>query len=97
MPVTRTRMKIVIKESVDRLYGDEYLKKDLLQSMIVDYFFSRGGKFYQKLYQDRLINKSFFFILSLERNYGYTSIGSNTDKPEQFRDTLIELLTGTNN
>src|SRR5690625_1820906 len=97
MPVSRPRMTIGIKESVDHLYGDEYLKKDLLQSMIVDYFFSRGGKFYQKLYQDRLINKSFFFSPSLERNYGYTLIGSNTDKPEQFRETLMELLTGTNN
>src|SRR5690625_7940653 len=65
--------------------------------MIVDYFFSRVGKFYQKLYQDRLINKSFFFSPSLERNYGYTLIGSNIDKPEQFRETLMELLTGTNN
>lgn len=95
MPVSIPRMTIGIKESIEELTGDGYLHKDLLQSMIVDFFFSRGGAFYQKLYRENLIDRSFYFSPTLEKNFGYTLIGGNTEEPERFKNTLYHLLQST--
>lgn len=97
MPVSIPRMTIGIKESTREMSGKNYLMENLLQSMTVDYYFSRSGSFYQKLYDENLIDKSFYFSPTLERNFGYTLIGGNTNKPEEFRERLYDLLLGTKN
>ncbi|WP_068672344.1 EF-P 5-aminopentanol modification-associated protein YfmH [Oceanobacillus sp. Castelsardo] len=97
MPVSVPKCTVGIKESSKELSGEEFLKKDLLQNMIVDYYFSKGGSFYQKLYQEKLIDDSFYFETTLDKNYGYTLIGSNSDNPELFSKKVKELLLSTRN
>ncbi|TFJ94720.1 EF-P 5-aminopentanol modification-associated protein YfmH [Lentibacillus salicampi] len=92
MPVSIPKCTVGIKESASGLSGEAFLKKDLLQSMIVDYYFSRGGPFYQQLYDQQLIDASFYFETTLEKNFGYTFIGGNTSEPDHFADTVRELL-----
>lgn len=96
MPVSIPKCTIGIKESATELNGDAFLKKDLLQGMILDHFFSTGGPFYQKLYEEKLIDSSFFYETSLEKNFGYSLIGSNTHDPKRFAETVKQLLISTN-
>src|SRR5690625_3590636 len=63
--------------------------------MILDYYFSKSGEFYEVLYEDQLINRSFSYSTTLERNFGYSFIGGNTNKPKEFSDKVIELLLST--
>ncbi|GGK00466.1 peptidase M16 [Lentibacillus kapialis] len=95
MPVSVPKCTVGIKESSFELSGDEFLKKDLLQDMIVDFYFSKGGSFYQQLYEQQLIDASFCFETTLEKNFGYTFIGGNTRDPDQFVQTVRELLIST--
>ncbi|WP_067730132.1 EF-P 5-aminopentanol modification-associated protein YfmH [Oceanobacillus damuensis] len=95
MPVSIPKCTIGIKESSAELDKDEFLRKDLLGGMVLSHFFSRGGPFYQELYKDNLIDDSFYFETNLEKNFGYTLIGSNTDKPEEFSKRVMELLLST--
>ncbi|WP_373896068.1 EF-P 5-aminopentanol modification-associated protein YfmH [Virgibacillus sp. CBA3643] len=96
MPVSIPKCTVGIKESSAELKGEAFLKKDLLQDMIIDHYFSKGGTFYQELYNDELIDGSFFFESTLEKNFGYSIVGSNTDRPDEFANKVKELLLSTN-
>ncbi|WP_164215518.1 pitrilysin family protein [Virgibacillus sp. YIM 98842] len=95
MPVSIPKCTIGIKESVEPLKGEAYLKHDLLQGMVLDHYFSKGGSFYQELYNEKLIDASFYFETNLEGNFGYTLIGTNTNEPEQFAEKTKQLLMST--
>ncbi|WP_164668936.1 EF-P 5-aminopentanol modification-associated protein YfmH [Virgibacillus doumboii] len=97
MPVSIAKCTIGIKESSAELTGQEFLEKDLLQSMLLDFYFSKGGPFYQQLYEENLIDDSFYFETNLEKTFGYSFIGGNTNKPDQFIEKVQELLRTTNN
>ncbi|TRM12455.1 insulinase family protein [Lentibacillus cibarius] len=96
MPVSVPKCTIGIKESATALRGDAFLKKDLLQNMVLDFYFSKGGPFYRQLYEEQLIDESFHFETNLEKNFGYSLIGGNTTNPDLFADKLWEMLTSTN-
>ncbi|ALX47596.1 EF-P 5-aminopentanol modification-associated protein YfmH [Lentibacillus amyloliquefaciens] len=95
MPVSIPKCTIGIKESSSELTGEDFLKKDLLQSMVADFYFSKGGQFYQQLYDEQLIDGSFYFDTTLEKNFGFTLIGGNTNVPEEFAAKVRELLQST--
>ncbi|WP_042223713.1 EF-P 5-aminopentanol modification-associated protein YfmH [Oceanobacillus manasiensis] len=95
MSVSVPKCTIGIKDTVSTLSEQEFLKRELLQSMVLDHYFSKGGDFYQELYQSELIDDSFFYETNLERNFGYTLIGSNTHKPEAFAKKVKEMLLST--
>ncbi|RKQ37539.1 EF-P 5-aminopentanol modification-associated protein YfmH [Oceanobacillus halophilus] len=97
MPISIPKCTIGIKESSSELHGDEFLKKDLLQNMVLDHYYSKGGSFYQELYQDKLIDGSFYFETTLDKNFGYTLIGSNTENPDKFSKKVMEQLISTSN
>jgi predicted Zn-dependent peptidase len=96
MPVSIPKCTIGIKESTETLKGAAYLKKDLLQDMVLDHYFSKGGSFYHQLYNEKLIDASFYFESNLEGNFGYTLIGTNTKHPGQFAERIKQLLLSTN-
>ncbi|MBP1968039.1 putative Zn-dependent peptidase [Virgibacillus natechei] len=95
MPVSIPKCTVGIKESSSELKGEAFLKKDLLQSMIMDHYFSKGGSFYQKLYSENLIDGSFYFETNLEKSFGYSLIGSNTENPDDFAEKVKALLKST--
>ncbi|CDQ40052.1 MULTISPECIES: EF-P 5-aminopentanol modification-associated protein YfmH [Virgibacillus] len=92
MPVSIAKCTVGIKNLANGLSSDAFLKKDILQDMIMDHFFSKGGAFYQQLYSEQLIDDSFFFETNLDRDFGYTLIGSNTEQPEAFASLLKKML-----
>lgn len=96
MPVSIPKVTVGIKESTQYLAPSSFLQKDLLQSMVMDYFFATGGSIYQTLYEENLIDNSFEFSTSLEKNFGYSMISSNTQAPKQLADRVKELLLRTN-
>jgi len=96
MPVSIPTCTVGIKESTTVLDKDTFLKKDLLQGMVMNFYFSKGGQFYQDLYAEKLINSSFNFSTNLEKNFGYTLINTNTNDPEQYANKVKELLLSTN-
>ncbi|WP_174613367.1 EF-P 5-aminopentanol modification-associated protein YfmH [Virgibacillus ihumii] len=96
MPISVPRCTIGIKESAAALSGQEFLEKDLLQSMILDFYFSKGGPIYQQLFDEELIDDSFYFETNLEKDFGYTLIGGNTNQPDVFSKRVKDLLKSTN-
>lgn len=95
MPVSVAKCTIGIKESFNALEGEEFIRKDLLQDMMLTYYFSKSGQFYEELYQDSIIDSSFYFETNLEKNFGYSILGGNTDDPDKFVEKLKNLLLST--
>lgn len=95
MPVSIPKCTVGIKEPINNLKGNEFLNRDLLVGMFLSHFFSTGGPFYQELYEEGLIDDSFYFETNLDATFGYSLIGTNTDQPEQFSDRVKELLLST--
>ncbi|GIO22028.1 EF-P 5-aminopentanol modification-associated protein YfmH [Oceanobacillus sp. J11TS1] len=95
MPVSISKCAVGIKEPNQSLQGEEYLKRDLLVDMVLSHFFSTGGEFYQELYEADLIDNSFFFESNLQSSFGYSCIGTNTTKPEEFSSRVHKMLLST--
>ncbi len=96
MPVSIAQCTVGVKEVTTKLSAEEFIKRDLLQEIILDYYFSKAGKFYEKLYDENLISSNFSFSTTVDRNFGYSLIGGQTTEPDRFADKMIELLLSTN-
>ena len=96
MPVSIPKCTIGIKELSTTIEKTDFIRKELLTNMVLDHYFSKGGSFYQELYQAELIDSSFSYESNLDRSFGYTIIGGNTENPEKFAAKVKELLLSTN-
>ncbi|MDC3414076.1 insulinase family protein [Aquibacillus sp. 3ASR75-11] len=92
MPVSTAKCMVGIKEKGELNSEQEFLHNELLTEMLLDYYFSKSGSFYQELYEQDLIDHSFQFETNLERDFGFSIIGGNSTKPDQLADTIQEML-----
>ncbi|ARI77444.1 EF-P 5-aminopentanol modification-associated protein YfmH [Halobacillus mangrovi] len=92
MPVTTAKAMVGVKENVGELSGEELLRAELLSGMILDYYFSKSGKFYEELYKEDLIDDSFQFETELDRQFGFTIIGGDSRKPDEMAKRVKEML-----
>lgn len=97
MPVSIPKCTVGIKEPNHSLKETAFLKRELLINMVLSHFFSTGGDFYQALYEEDLIDDSFFFESNIQQSFGYSFIGTNTSRPEEFSKRVKEMLLSTRN
>src|SRR5690625_3280431 len=95
LPVSIPKVTIGIKEFAQRLHGEKLLKRELFQTMILDYYFSPSGTFYEQLYKEELIDDSFDYSTNVEESFSFSMISSNTSEPEQFIKRVNDLLLST--
>lgn len=95
LPVSIPKVTIGIKESAQNMNGENLLKRELLQTMILDYYFSTSGSFYEQLYEEELIDDSFDYSTNVEESFSFSLISSNTMNPNQFAKRVKELLLST--
>ncbi|MBN8234513.1 insulinase family protein [Halobacillus kuroshimensis] len=92
MPVTTAKAMVGVKEDVSGLKGEELLRRELLSGMILDYYFSKSGAFYEELYKADLIDDSFQFETELDRHFGFTILGGDSRKPDEMAARVKEML-----
>src|SRR5699024_4228476 len=56
MAVTVPKVTIGIKEEGNVMSGEEFLEREVLQSMLLDYFLAPSGPYYEDLYDEALID-----------------------------------------
>ena len=95
MPVSIPKCTVGIKEIWQRTSSKDLLEKEILLRLTLDYLFAKGGKFYEILYEEDLIDSSFSYSSTLETDYGYTFIGGNCVNPDKFAERTKELLLST--
>ncbi|UOQ93279.1 insulinase family protein [Halobacillus shinanisalinarum] len=92
MPVTTAKAMIGVKEDVSSLTGEELLRAELLSGMILDFYFSKSGAFYEQLYKEDLIDASFQYETELDRQFGFTILGGDSRKPDELVKRVKEML-----
>lgn len=97
LPVSLTKVSIGIKEDVQQLQGEELLRREIIQQMVLDYLFSKSGSFYQELYKEQLIDDSFEYSTTVESLFNFSLISTDTEKPDQFEAKIKEMLFRTKN
>lgn len=96
MPVTMPKVTVGIKETNGSISKEEFLKRDTIQTMLLDYLFDNGGPFYEELYDAGLIDDSFSVSTTVEESFSFSLLSSNTNEPEKLAAKLKELLLRTN-
>lgn len=91
MPVSITKCMIGIKEEQTEL-SDDFIAKELIADMLLDYFYSRSGEYYQSLYDRDLIDANFGFESNREKNFAFSVIGGNAKDPDAFASAVKEQL-----
>ncbi len=92
MPVTTAKAMVGVKEDVSSLDGAELVRAELLSGMILDYYFSKSGEFYEQLYKEDLIDASFQYETELDRQFGFTILGGDSRKPDELAARIKEML-----
>src|SRR5699024_5406563 len=92
MPVTVPKVTIGIKEECNVMSGEKYLEREVLQSMLLDYFLAPSGPYYEDLYDEALIDDSFDYSNNAEQAFSFSLISTNTKKPEQTAEALKSVL-----
>lgn len=96
LPVSIPKVTIGIKESNKQLSTETFLKNEMIQGLLLDYFFSSSGPFYEQLYKEELIDDSFEYSTTVEKYFGFSLISSNTNNPDQFIKRMKQMLVSTN-
>lgn len=95
MPVSISKCMVGIKENVQTIDAS-FMEKDLLADMLLEHFYSKSGPFYQELYEKDLIDDSFSFESSREKNFAFSIVGGNTENPDKLADALKAQLMSWN-
>ncbi len=97
MPVAVPKSVVGIKYIPVGNSPNQFVKQDVLQSMCLDYICSKNGPFYEELYNEEYIDNSFSYSATLEKNFGFSMISTNTHHPERFatkmKDCLMQVRT----
>lgn len=92
MNVSVPRLMIGIKEYGGEVSAEKLGLHKLLTNMTLDYFYSRSGQFYQELVDVELVDSSFVYTSVIDKTFGFSMIGSNTDNPEQLTAKIKKQL-----
>ncbi len=92
MPVSIPKAFVGIKEADIPKNGEEFIKREWLLDLALDFLFSKSGVIYEEMYEKNLIDQSFSYESYLEENFGFTIISSNTKNPLEFTEVLNNHL-----
>ena len=73
--------------------GVECLKHEVAVKLLLDVIMGRSSDFYNRLYNEGLLNSSFEFDYSIEENYAFSMFGGESSDPLKVRDRFTEALS----
>lgn len=92
MSISMPQCSVGLKSIPKNFSPTQFINYDIIEQMILDFYYSKGGTFYQQLYNERLIDHSFGYSATLEKNFGYVTITSSTNEPGLFASRVKEQL-----
>lgn len=93
LPVSIPKVMIGIKEEMKDESPEARLKREIIQELVLDFYFATSGDFYEELYEAQLIDDSFGYQTTVEENFSFSLLSSNTDNPRQLLTKMKELLS----
>jgi len=75
--------------------GKALLKKEITTDLLLEIMLGRSSEFYERLYEEGLIDDRFSFGYDGHKDYGFCTIGGETRDPEKLHRELLEHISNT--
>lgn len=72
--------------------GEDLLKKELSVHVLLDLLFGKSSSNYEKLYNEGLIDDSFSYDFTKEKDFGFVMVGGDTKDPDRLEEVLKGML-----
>jgi len=92
LPVQVPKVAIGIKGKIREQHGEEMIREECIQSILLDYFFAESGLYYEQLYAEGLIDQSFSYSSTVEQSFQFALLQSNTNNVTSFQDRMQDLF-----
>lgn len=92
MAVKTPKCVVGFKENQANRFGEALIKHEIAVNMLLDLMFGQSSANYEKLYDQGLIDSSFFYDYTEEPSFGFSMIGSNTPDAEKLADALYQMV-----
>ncbi|MGA8942925.1 MAG: pitrilysin family protein [Thermoactinomyces sp.] len=82
------------KEMKSRVHvtGDELLKQEMATQLVLEALLGSSSELYQSLYDDGLIDDSFGVSYTLDRGFGLSMMGGDTEDPDRLLERIKQEL-----
>ncbi|MFY0517212.1 EF-P 5-aminopentanol modification-associated protein YfmH [Lysinibacillus sp. UGB7] len=88
MDVQKPKLYIGLKAKETGLSGRDMLKHELAVQIALELIFGRTSNFYERVYDEGLIDESYAFDFTLENGFGFAMIGSDTTEPAALEQAI---------
>lgn len=78
------------KDNSEIILGKELAKKNLLTSVIVKIFVGDSSPLYKKMYDEGLINDSFYDDITMNRDYAFVQFAGESRDPKKVREYILK-------
>jgi len=92
MDIMTPKVAVGIKNHESKLQGKELMNFEIALEIIFNYLFSKSSSHYQYMIDNELINNTFGYEITLEYSYGFAMVYTDTNKPEEFKKYVIDVL-----
>ena len=72
--------------------GEEAVKKDIITNMILDLLFTPSADFYNKLYNEGIIDQTFGAYYTGKKTYAHSLVVGQSNQPELVNERVLELI-----
>lgn len=92
MNVQTPKCIVGIKAANINQEGNELLKNELTINLLLDLLFGKSSSKYDELYSEGLIDATFSYDYTQEKDFGFAMIGGDTANPDKLADTITYYL-----
>ncbi|WP_313891205.1 EF-P 5-aminopentanol modification-associated protein YfmH [Psychrobacillus sp.] len=92
MDVQKPKVIFGIKSNNTHLSGLDMLNYEISMQVAIELVFGRTSAFYQNVYEQGLIDESYSADFSMEQEYGFSMIGSDSANPEKLVEAIQEAI-----
>jgi predicted Zn-dependent peptidase len=92
MVVARSKILIGFKDREISADGRALQAKEIITQMVLDILFGKSSQNFDELYSEGTVDDSFSAYYSGYHDFGFTSIGGDTDDPARFHDRVLAVL-----
>ena len=95
MDIGKTQFAIGLKDVRKKTNGREDAKHRATVGLLIDVLFGISGEFYNRLYEEGLLNNSFAAFYENSRTSAFLMLSGESDAPEAVYDRFIETMQNT--
>ncbi len=92
LPVQRARLLIGFKDRQVPVSGGDHQRRDMLTAVLLDLMFGSSTHTWQRLYEEDVIDDSFYTSYAGEEDFGFVTLGGEVDDPERVRRRLMREI-----